>query len=78
MIIVWPTDLLYRHSTGKLPCEVVRIISNHSTAKPLAEFHGVPFHLLSNPRDKRESEQEMLQLIGHDADLIVLHATCRF
>ena len=65
-------DLLYRHSSGELACEVVKIISNHSTAKPLAEFHGVSFHRLSNPQDKRESEQEMLQLIGQDVDLIVL------
>lgn len=65
-------DLLYRHSTGELACEIVRIISNHSTAKPLAEFYRVPFHLLSNPQSKRESEQEMLQLIGPDVDLIVL------
>lgn len=65
-------DLLYRHSTGELACDVVTIVSNHSKAQPLAGFYGVPFHLLTNPQDKRESEQEMLGLIGHDVDLIVL------
>jgi len=65
-------DLLYRHRTGELACEVVTIISNHPNAKPLADFYGVPFHALTNPQDKRESEQEMLGLIGHDVDLIVL------
>jgi formyltetrahydrofolate deformylase len=57
-------DLLYRHRTGDLACDIVRIISNHPTAKPLADFHHVPFHLLTNPKDKRESEREMLILGG--------------
>jgi len=65
-------DLLYRHSTGELACDIVMIISNHPTAKPLADFHHVPFHLLTNPKDKRESEREMLELLGQDVDLIVL------
>jgi len=65
-------DLLYRYSTGELECYVVMIVSNHSKAQPLAEFHGVPFHLLTKPQDKRESEREMLELIGQDVDLIVL------
>jgi formyltetrahydrofolate deformylase len=65
-------DLLYRHSTGELDCELVTVISNHPKAKPLADFYGIPFHLLSYPQDKRKSEQEMLELIGHDMDLIVL------
>jgi len=65
-------DLLHRHSTGELLCDIVMIISNHPTAKPLANFHHVPFHLLTNPKDKRESEREMLELLGQDVDLIVL------
>ena len=65
-------DLLYRHGTGELACDVVTIISNHRKAQPLAEFYGVPFHPLGNPKDKGESEHEMLGLIGLDMDLIVL------
>jgi formyltetrahydrofolate deformylase len=65
-------DLLYRQRTGELKCDIVRIISNHATAKPLADFYHVPFHLLTNPADKRASEQEMLELLGQDVDLIVL------
>jgi formyltetrahydrofolate deformylase len=65
-------DLLYRHSAGELDCELVTIISNHAKAKPLADFYHIPFHLLSNPQDKSESEREILGLIGHDMDLIVL------
>jgi len=65
-------DLLYRHRTGELDCDLVTIISNHDKARPLADFYGVPFHLLTNPRDKRASEKEMLELIGLDVDLVVL------
>jgi formyltetrahydrofolate deformylase len=65
-------DLLYRHSTGELVCDIFMIISNHPTAKPLADFYHIPFHLLGNPKDKRESEQEMLGLLKQDVDLIVL------
>src|SRR5271167_206137 len=50
-------DLLYRQSRGELACEIVMVIGNHATGKALAEFYGVPFHLLSNPTDKRESER---------------------
>jgi len=65
-------DLLYRQKAGELKCDIVRIISNHTTAKPLTDFYHVPFHLLTNPDDKRKSEQEMLELLGQDVDLIVL------
>lgn len=65
-------DLLHRQHRGELNCDIVMIISNHEIARPLAEFYKVPFHLLSDPRDKSKSEQEMLRLIGPDVDLIVL------
>ena len=65
-------DLLYRHSAGELACDVLAVISNHPKAQPLAEFYGVPFHLLANPQDKRSCEEEMFRLIGDEPDLIVL------
>jgi formyltetrahydrofolate deformylase len=65
-------DLLYRHNSGELACDVLMIISNHLAARPLAGFYGIPFHQLSKPQDKNACEQEMLELIGQDPDLIVL------
>ncbi|HEX3892529.1 MAG TPA: formyltetrahydrofolate deformylase [Terracidiphilus sp.] len=65
-------DLLYRQKTGELKCDIVRVVSNHTTARPLAEFYQIPFHLLTKPDDKRACEQEMLGLLGQDVDLIVL------
>jgi formyltetrahydrofolate deformylase len=66
------TDLLYRNSTGELACDIVHIVGSDPKAKPLADFYKVPFHLLTKPQDKRESESEMLDLLGLDLDLIVL------
>jgi formyltetrahydrofolate deformylase len=65
-------DLLYRHSTGELACDIVTIIGSHPAAQRLAEFHGMPFHLLAEPQNKAASEQEMFRLLGPDLDLIVL------
>jgi formyltetrahydrofolate deformylase len=65
-------DLLYRRRSGELVCDIVTIISNHPTAKTLADFYQVPFHLLRSPKDKRDSEKEMLELLGQNVDLIVL------
>jgi formyltetrahydrofolate deformylase len=61
------------------------IISNHMTAKPMADFHHVPFHLLTNPKDKRESEREMLEddvedmvRKGRDLEKVVLSRAVRW
>jgi len=48
-------DLLYRYSTGELACDIVQIIGSHSKTKPMADFHKIPFHLLTNPQNKAES-----------------------
>jgi formyltetrahydrofolate deformylase len=65
-------DLLYRQGTGELACDIIAIISGHSTARRLAEFHGVPFCLLTDPKNKGACEQQILDLPGQDVDLIVL------
>ena len=38
----------------------------------MADFHKIPFHLLTNPQNQAESEREMLALLGHELDRIVL------
>jgi len=67
-------DLLYRQQSGELLCDIPLIISNHSTAARIAEFHQVPFHLMPVTSDnKAEVEEEQLQLLKDNAiDLIVL------
>jgi formyltetrahydrofolate deformylase len=66
------SDLLYRHEIGELACDIVVIISNHTTAKRLADFYQIPFHVLTQPKNKRACEQEMLDLLAQNIDLIVL------
>ena len=59
-------DLLYRHSTGELDCELVTVISNHPKGKPLADFYGILLSVEASPKQKgRKSEEEMLGLLGH-------------
>lgn len=65
-------DLLYRHRSGELRCDIVSVVGSDPSVRGLVEFHGVPFHLLSDPQNKRASELEMLELLGQDVDLIIL------
>lgn len=67
-------DLLHRHQSGELPCDLALIISNHETARPLAGFHGVPFHHIPvTPATREAAETRQRQLIADaGADLVVL------
>jgi formyltetrahydrofolate deformylase len=67
-------DLLYRHQTGELPCEVPLIVSNHPDAERWATFYKVPFHLIPVPSgQKAEAEQKQFDLLAeHKIDLVVL------
>jgi formyltetrahydrofolate deformylase len=67
-------DLLHRHQSGELRCHIPLIIGNHSDAKPLATFYGIPFYEIPvNPAAKSEAETEQLELLKkHKIDLIVL------
>lgn len=66
------TDLLYRHSTGEIACDIIAVIGSHPATRRPAEFHGIPFYLLADPQNKRATEQELLDLLGQDVDLIIL------
>jgi len=67
-------DLLYRRQIGELNGEIAVIIGNHEDARPLAEFHRVPFeHIPVTAATKREAEQRQWDILEHhQADLIVL------
>ncbi|MEX2404683.1 MAG: formyltetrahydrofolate deformylase [Balneolales bacterium] len=67
-------DLLYRHQSGELDCEIPLIISNHPEARQLAEFHNIPFyHIPVTSENKAVAEREQLELLKkYDVDLIVL------
>ncbi len=68
------TDLLYRHHSGELDCDIPLIISNHPDTKRLADFYGIPFHVVEVTKDnKAEAEARQFALLdAHEIDLIVL------
>lgn len=67
-------DLLYRTQIDELKGDVALIISNHAEAKPVASFHGIPFHEIpitpANKLDAEKREIELLEAAG--VDLIIL------
>jgi formyltetrahydrofolate deformylase len=67
-------DLLYRHRSGELACEIAAIVSNHPDAKPHAEFYGIPYRVIPVTKEnKPEAERQELELLTENKiDLIVL------
>jgi formyltetrahydrofolate deformylase len=67
-------DLLYRHRSGELTCEIPLIISNHPDNKPIADFYGIPFETVPVVKDQKQlAEQNILELLKqHNPDFIVL------
>jgi formyltetrahydrofolate deformylase len=67
-------DLLYRHSIGALPVDIVGVGSNHDTFRPLVERNGIPFFRLEvGPSCKAQAEVALLDFIrANDVELVVL------
>ncbi|HSS99704.1 MAG TPA: formyltetrahydrofolate deformylase [Terriglobales bacterium] len=67
-------DLLYRHKSGELECEIPIIISNHSDNEPIADFYKIPYVTVPVLKEnKQEAEQKKLTLLRqHQPDFIVL------
>jgi formyltetrahydrofolate deformylase len=67
-------DLLYRHQSGELICEIPFVVSNHPDARRIAEFYQIPFHHISiDNKSKAEAEGLQISLLrDHKVDLIVL------
>ncbi len=67
-------DLLYRHQSGELQCEIPLIISNHADNQRIADFYRVPYFFLPVTKEtKREVEQKQLALVReHSCNLVVL------
>jgi len=67
-------DLLLRHRSGELHCEIPLIVSNHETLRPVAEHFGVPFRVFPVTADtKAQVEAEEIALLDAERiDLIVM------
>src|SRR5277367_3581559 len=54
-------DLLYRHQSGELQCEIPLIISNHPDNQPIANFYGIAYITVPVPKDnKRPAEEKIM------------------
>src|SRR5262249_20193226 len=67
-------DLLYRHKSGELACDIPLIISNHPDNQPTADFYRIPFVVVPVTKDnKAEAERRILDLITqNNFDFLVL------
>lgn len=67
-------DLLHRHKSGELACEIPLVISNHRDTEELVKFYGIDFHHIVVTKDnKAEAEAAQFKLFDeYNIDLIVL------
>ena len=67
-------DLLYRHQSGELQCEIPLIISNHPDNQRTADFHHIPYFVVPVTKEKKhEAEQQQLALLReHRCNVVVL------
>lgn len=67
-------DLLYRHQSGELACDIPVIISNHPDNKPTADFYRIPYEtVVFEKHGKQAAEQKILEILKqHQPDFIVL------
>jgi formyltetrahydrofolate deformylase len=67
-------DLLHRHKSGELACEIPLVISNHKDTEALVKFYGIDFHYLPMTKEtKAEVEAAEFALFEqYNIDLIVL------
>jgi len=66
--------LLYQIKVGWLDAEVAAIVSNHESARKIAEQEGIPFHYMPvNKENKIEQEAKLADLIKQTkSELVVL------
>ena len=67
-------DLLYRHQSGELHCEIPLIVSNHPDNQRIADFYRIPYFVVPVAKEnKREAEQRQIALLReHQCNLFVL------
>src|SRR5271170_4369917 len=67
-------DLLYRHKSGELACDIPLIISNHTDNQAIADFYNIPYAIVSVAKEnKGQAEETIHSLIEqHKPDFLVL------
>jgi len=67
-------DLLYRHQSGELACDIPLIISNHADNQAVADFYKVPYAVVAVTKESKDrAESTINSLIAqHKPDFMVL------
>jgi len=67
-------DLLYRHKTGQLFCDIALLVSNHPDARGIAEDFGIRFsEFIVQPHNKSDQEHKQMELLrAEKIDLVIL------
>src|SRR5947199_6535972 len=61
-------DLLYRHQSGELSCDIPCIVSNHAESQAIADFYRIPFYLVPvDKQEKQAAERQILALLERQA-----------
>jgi formyltetrahydrofolate deformylase len=67
-------DLLYRHQSGELACDIPLIISNHPDNQPIADFYKIPYSVVDVTRENKAAAEARIQALldEHQPDFMVL------
>jgi formyltetrahydrofolate deformylase len=67
-------DLLYRHHSGELACDIPLIISNHPDNQAVADFSKIPYVVVTVTKDSKNQAEEKIQVLvsQHKPDFMVL------
>lgn len=67
-------DLLLRHKAGELRCDIPVVISNHEDLLPVAEFFGVPYHVVpKTSENKFQAERKEFEILeDYQIDFVVM------
>jgi len=67
-------DLLYRHQSGELACEIPLIISNHPDNQAIADFYKIPYAIVPVAKDDKNAAETIIHALitEHKPDFMVL------
>jgi formyltetrahydrofolate deformylase len=67
-------DLLYRHKSGELFCDIPLIISNHPDNQGIADFYKIPYAIVPVAKDNKDAAEAKIQSLVDDCkpDFMVL------
>ncbi len=68
------SDLLTKQHEGRLPIDVVAVVGNHETLKPIAEFYNTEFiHIPVTKETKLQAEKQLLEIVTErEVELVIL------